>query len=161
LGDILTNGGPAEGAETPKQTIKEYDLQQLAKLQNELFCEVISTTFLHFISKAHKPLLLVPIMGVMNKLQANLVQIHINGKRAVGALKRPFHSSLEALFKNQVRKSACVCVCVCVYVCVCVCMYVCMFVCVLACNSLVGNYCIPNVLQHSSTQHNAMQSSHP
>ena len=146
MGDILTKGGPTDGPETPKQTIKEYDLQQLAKLQNELFCEVISTTFLHFISKAHKPLLLVPIMGVMNKLQANLVQIHINGKRAVGALKRPFHSSLEALFKNQVRKSACVwgrgrggfCMCMCMYVfaninvCICVCMYVCvcMWVCV-------------------------------
>ena len=102
MGEILANGNQNDVKEPAKQTVKEYDLQQLAKLQNELFCEVISTTFLHFISKAHKPLLLVPIMGVMNKLQANLVKIHIQGKRAVGSLKRPFYSNMEALFKNQV-----------------------------------------------------------
>ena len=108
IGEILANGNGGQSdvkTEKPKQTVKEYDLQQLAKLQNELFCEVISTTFLHFVSKAHKPLLLVPIMGIINKVQANLVQIHIFGKRAIGALKRPFTLSIQALLDSQVRNN--------------------------------------------------------
>lgn len=70
IGDILTSAAaPADAPEAPKLTVKEYDLQQLAKLQNELFCEVLSTTFLHFGSKAIKPLIFVPLMGLMNKVR--------------------------------------------------------------------------------------------
>jgi Phosphate transport (Pho88) len=42
-------------------------------------------------------------MGFMNKVQANLICIHMYGKRAVGALKRPFQSGMEAMLKEQVR----------------------------------------------------------
>ena len=104
MGSIIANAGTTQESEqTPKQTIKDHDLIQLGKLQNELFCELLSTTFLHFGTKAGKPLLFVPLLGIMNKAFSSLIQIHLYGRKAVGALKRPFQSGIESLLSEQVH----------------------------------------------------------
>ena len=69
IGDILTNGAGTETPEIPKMTVKKYDLQKLDGLQNEVFFEILSTSFLHFSNKACKPLILVPIMGIFKKVR--------------------------------------------------------------------------------------------
>ena len=51
IGDIISSSENPTAPAPPKLTVMEYDLQQLAKLQNELFCEVLSTSFLHFGTK--------------------------------------------------------------------------------------------------------------
>ena len=40
----------------------------------------VCASYLHFITKAVKPLLFMPLMGVMNKLQSQMVQIHLMGR---------------------------------------------------------------------------------
>jgi len=40
----------------------------------------VCASYLHFITKAVKPLLFMPLMGVMNKLQSQMVQIHLLGR---------------------------------------------------------------------------------
>ena len=57
---------------SPPLTYKAYDLAALEKMQNELFLEIFSTTFLHFQVKQNQPLLAVPLMGVFNKVRGKM-----------------------------------------------------------------------------------------
>ena len=58
-----------------EQTVRDYDLQELRKLSQAVFFETISASYLHFITKACKPLLFMPLMGIMNKLQVTITRI--------------------------------------------------------------------------------------
>ena len=77
IGDILTNGAGTVDSEIPKMTVKKHDLQKLDGMQNELFFELLSTSFLHFSNKACRPLLLVPIMGLFKKVRNKKVRTKV------------------------------------------------------------------------------------
>ena len=58
-----------------EQTVRDYDLQELRKLSQAVFFETISASYLHFVTKACKPLLFMPLMGIMNKLQVTITRL--------------------------------------------------------------------------------------
>jgi len=58
-------------------TVKEHDLAEVAKLSSSVMMEMVSTSYMHFSKGAGKPLLFVPLMGIVNKLRAPVVQVHV------------------------------------------------------------------------------------
>eukprot|EP01038_Epipyxis_sp_PR26KG_P008020 gene8020-10868_t len=78
-------------------TIKEYDIEQTKKLFSNNLFEVMVVSYLHFVNKSGAPLLLFPLMGIINKLKSPIIQIHLFGFKAVGDLVRPFKSSFERM----------------------------------------------------------------
>ena len=81
-------------------TVKDYDLGEVKKLAGSIFFEILSVTYMHFITKAGKPLLFVPLVGFLNKLKSPVFQVHILGFKPVGSLARPFQSGLEKMMKS-------------------------------------------------------------
>ncbi len=106
LGDKL--GGNAAGVadqQQNKMTIKEFDIMELKKLSNGLIFEILSVTYMHMITKVGKPLLFVPLMGMMNKFKSPIVQIHLFRFHAIGNLERPFKSQIEKMMSGMAAKA--------------------------------------------------------
>ncbi len=82
-------------------TIEEYDLAEIARLSSSVLLEMVTTSYMHFYKKSCKPLLFVPLMGVINKLRAPIVQVHLWGRRPTkkrhAHLRRPFRSGFESI----------------------------------------------------------------
>lgn len=75
-------------------------------MTNSNLFEVISAAYMHLVNKAGGPLLLVPLMGVLNKYRSPLIQVHLFNKRAVGPFARPFKSGLEAIVGSFTKRAA-------------------------------------------------------
>ena len=106
LGDKI--GGNAAGVadqQQNKMTIKEFDIMELKKLSNGLIFEILSVTYMHMITKVGKPLLFVPLMGMMNKFKSPIVQIHLFRFHAIGNLERPFKSQIEKMMSGMAAKA--------------------------------------------------------
>jgi hypothetical protein len=106
LGDKV--GGNEVGAgdqQQSKTTIKEFDIMELKKLSNGLIFEILSVTYMHMITKVGKPLLFVPLMGMMNKFKSPIVQIHLFRFHAIGNLERPFKSQIEKMMSGMAAKA--------------------------------------------------------
>jgi len=96
----------SEVNDAPALTAKEYDLAELSKLSSGIFFEVLSVTYMHFVSKAGKPLLFVPMTGIMNKFKAPIVQIHLFGAKPIGQLARPFKTGMETFLTSVAAAAA-------------------------------------------------------
>lgn len=108
LGGMM-GGKPAaadpDAVDTPKMTIKEYDLGEVKKLFSGLIFEILAGSYLHFVNKNGAPLLMIPVMGLINKLKAPIIQLHILRFKAVGDLKRPFKTGFEKMIANQMNNA--------------------------------------------------------
>ena len=107
LGDKI--GGNAAGVadqQQNKMTVKEFDIMELKKLSNGLIFEILSVTYMHMITKVGKPLLFVPLMGMMNKFKSPVVQIHLFRFHAIGNLERPFKSQIEKMMSGMAAKAS-------------------------------------------------------
>ena len=82
---------PGMGSKT--QTVKEFDTVKVNEMSQGLMFEILPAMFMHFVKKSGTPLLLVPLMGILNKMRAPLVRIHMLGQ----TLKRPFKSGMEEM----------------------------------------------------------------
>ena len=85
-------------------TVKEHDLAEISKMSNSVMMEMVTTTYMHFTKKAGKPLLFVPLMGLVNKLRSPIVQIHVFNRPAKGRLSRPFKSGMESIMGDILPK---------------------------------------------------------
>ena len=96
MGGFGGGGGGDKGVEKTI-TVKEHDLAEVSKLASSVMMEMVTTTYMHLTKKAGKPLLFVPLMGVVNKLRAPVVQIYVFNRRAKGHLARPFKAGLDSV----------------------------------------------------------------
>ena len=71
-----------------KISVRDYDLAEVKKLSQGLFFEIAAASYMHFINKAGKPLIIIPVMGLLNKIKSPMIQIHFMGYKAVGQLSR-------------------------------------------------------------------------
>jgi len=89
-GNSMLDGllGKSNNNNDNKISIKDYDLAEVKKLSQGLFFEIIAASYMHFINKAGKPLIIIPVMGLLNKIKSPMIQIHFMGYKAVGQLSR-------------------------------------------------------------------------
>lgn len=87
--------GKTNNNDGKKTTVRDYDLAEIKKLTQGLFFEIIAASYMHFVNKAGKPLIIIPVMGLLNKIKSPMVQIHLMKYKAVGQLKRPFKAGFE------------------------------------------------------------------
>ena len=97
--------GKANGNNDNKITVRDYDLAEVKKLTQGLFFEVIVASYMHFVNKAGKPLIIIPVMGLLNKIKNPMVQIHLMGYKAVGQLSRPFKAGFENMLAQAQSKA--------------------------------------------------------
>lgn len=80
--------GKSNNDNNNKISVRDYDLAEVKKLSQGLFFEIVAASYMHFINKAGKPLIIIPVMGLLNKIKSPMVQIHFMGYKAVGQLSR-------------------------------------------------------------------------
>lgn len=97
--DMLKGMLPA--AQRTPQTVREYDLSEANKLSFGLISEALVTLYMDYMAKMPYLLLIVPLGSITSKLNSPIVQIHLLGRRAVGALSRPFRSGMMAALEGQ------------------------------------------------------------
>ena len=67
-------------AGAPKtQTVRDFDTAKITEMSQGLLFEVLPALYMHFVKKAGGPLLLVPLMGVLNKIRSPMFRIHLLG----------------------------------------------------------------------------------
>eukprot|EP01039_Chlorochromonas_danica_P005205 gene5204-5736_t len=103
LGSALGGGGGA-GGEEKKVKVYEYDSQENYKLYQKLFFEILTTSVMHFVFKRHSSLLIVPLMGIANRLKEPLILIHFFRFKPFGSLARPFKSAMEMAMEDLIVK---------------------------------------------------------
>lgn len=101
LGSALGGGGAGE---EKKVKVYEYDSQENYKLYQKLFFEILTTSVMHFVFKRHSSLLIVPLMGIANRLKEPLILIHFFRFKPFGSLARPFKSAMEMAMEDLVLK---------------------------------------------------------
>ncbi len=106
LGGMAAAVGAGDQQPQSKITIKEFDIMELKKISNGLIFEILSVTYMHMITKVGKPLLFVPLMGMMNKFKSPIVQIHLFRFHAIGNLERPFKSQIEKMMSGMAAKAS-------------------------------------------------------
>lgn len=74
-------------------TIKEYDLAQINSAIKGVFTGLAMTGFMHIYMGYTNPLLMQSLSPLKSALEANIVKIHLYGKKAVGDLDRPFKAA--------------------------------------------------------------------
>ena len=97
--------GKANSNNDNKITVREYDLAEVKKLSQGLFFEIIAASYMHFVNKAGKPLIIIPVMGLLNKIKSPIVQLHLMGYKAVGQLSRPFKAGFENMLAQAKAQS--------------------------------------------------------
>lgn len=103
IGSLLALSGATSGAsggDSPTMTVKQHDLEEIRKLSSSMLFELLAAFYMHFVNKNYAPLLMIPLMGLTNKLKAPIVQLHVLRMRAVGPLARPFKSPMEAMLAS-------------------------------------------------------------
>lgn len=77
MADMITGGlQSATANNAANQTVREYDMSELNKLSTAVMFEILTVSYLHFVTKAGKPLLFIPLMGIMNKV-GNIVTVQL------------------------------------------------------------------------------------
>lgn len=71
-------------------TVCRYDISEVAKLQKSTMFTVAVVVFMHFKFGYIQPLILQSILPLLNMYKNPLFQIHVMGRPAVDALKRPW-----------------------------------------------------------------------
>lgn len=98
---MLMGGGLGAAA----QTAREYDLSQLGQMRNSFRMGVVVVALMHWKFKFNQVLVYQGIQTLIELFYHPLVQIHLLGRAATGALGRPFGSGqgqpdMAALFKG-------------------------------------------------------------
>ena len=75
-------------------------MSKINELSTNIMFEVLSAAYMTFVNKAGSPLLLVPLMGIVNKIRSPMIRIHLLKQKAVGDLARPFKGGLEGLMSS-------------------------------------------------------------
>ena len=86
-------------------TVREYDLSEVSRLGLGLAAEAAVTLYMDLVARMPYLTLLVPLTGVVSKLKAPIVQVHLFGRRAVGELRRPFRSALGRAAQSEETRS--------------------------------------------------------
>lgn len=86
------------------RTVRQHDNQHNERIYQSLLMELAIATILHFVFKRHSVLLMIPLMGVLKRLQEPLVLIHFFRLQPVGSLQRPFKSSIEIMLSQMTDK---------------------------------------------------------
>lgn len=82
--------GSSEEGKLVTTTVQAYDSQQIKANFRSQLTGLAMMGFMHIYMKYTNPLLIQSIIPLKSAFEANLVQIHLFGKPAIGDLKRPF-----------------------------------------------------------------------
>ncbi|KAI1754937.1 inorganic phosphate transporter Pho88 [Xylaria castorea] len=85
--------GSSEEGKLVTTTVQAYDAQQMKANFRSQLMGLAMMGFMHIYMKYTNPLLIQSIIPLKGAFEANLVQIHLFGKPAIGDLKRPFKQS--------------------------------------------------------------------
>lgn len=94
------------GFSAVQQTAREYDLSQLGSMRNSFRMGVVVVALLHWKFKFNQVLVYHAVQALVDLAYHPLVQIHLLGRDAIGALSRPFGAApgqpdMSALFKGM------------------------------------------------------------
>jgi hypothetical protein len=78
------------GPDTVTTTASKYDAEQLRKLKESFFVDLLWTSAMHFVTKSNTPLFLDPLNGVINMVFSPLFRIYVVGQSPAGMYSRPF-----------------------------------------------------------------------
>lgn len=73
-----------------EQTIEQYDLEQIKKFLQQIVMGSAIVGFIHYKWGSTQPLLFQGVINPMNLFDMPLLWIHLLGRKAEGALQRPF-----------------------------------------------------------------------
>ncbi|KAI1164743.1 putative phosphate transporter [Nemania serpens] len=82
--------GSSEEGKLVTTTVQAYDAQQIKAAFRSQLMGIGMMGFMHIYMKYTNPLVIQSIIPFKSAIEANLVQIHLFGKPAIGDLKRPF-----------------------------------------------------------------------
>ena len=86
LGILFGGGKPAAAS----KMAREYDREQLKSMRTSYQLGCLFNLFLHFKMKMTQPMVYASVSGLVDLFFHPLVQIHLLGQPATGALRRPF-----------------------------------------------------------------------
>ncbi|KAI0451910.1 putative phosphate transporter [Xylaria acuta] len=98
--------GSSEEGKLVTTTVQAYDAQQIKANFRSQLMGLAMMGFMHIYMKYTNPLLIQSIIPLKGAFEANLVQIHLFGKPAIGDLKRPFKQPagfMSALQQNTAQ----------------------------------------------------------
>ena len=81
---------PNEPQKIETTTVKDYDLKEIENAIKSLYSGMAMMVFMHMYLKFNNPLFMQCLNPIKSFLEHNETKIHLYGKPAVGALKRPF-----------------------------------------------------------------------